>query len=664
MRDNPSRLRPITALIITAILAGCSSQPPQQVIQQPLPTVDTTPRTADQLLVQAERASFPQSAELKITAAEQLLTEQSYRAQNILESIPYDELPSDLQARLSLLRAEIAEHSGQNWEVFHWLDREPVINSTDPGLISRSHILRAKAFNRYGEYLAALDEWLSAMPNLQPEQQEPLYHDFWATLLHTPHERLMSLNAQTRDNNLKGWLELAMIYSPGKALDRQLENLTQWQNHWSDHPARKFLPDNLDSLTAEAVRHPQKIALLLPTSGPLATAGKSVRDGFMAAYYSSNKNSSNKNSSNKNSSNKNSSNKNSSNNNATSSNTGEQSIPEVLFFDTYKADIVQLAEQARDSGAELIVGPLDKSNVIRLKQSPPEGVTILALNYADTGSEDNPTQPAKGPSTDGFYQFGLSTEDEARLAAQRGILDGHRRALIFTSNASWSQRAVESFTNEWKKLEGEVAGISQFDNKTEYSKLAGEALLVNNSQQRARQISRLLRQQIGFEPRRRQDIDMIFMATSPEEARQIKPALAYQYAGNVPAYATSNAYSGQTNRSRDQDLNFLRVPIMPWNAPGKSSSLKQSITGTWPTARGQYGSLFALGADSYNLHPRLQQLRSLSGSRIDGLTGWLSIDDHGRVSRELSWQIFRNGQLTPLPIPVQNTDVLASQSSE
>ena len=640
MRDNPSRFRPITALIITAILAGCSSQPPQRVIQEPLPKVETTPRTADQLLAQAERAAFPESARLKIQAAHKLLSDQPYRAQNVLESIPYDNLSSDLQANLSLVRAEIAEHNGQNWEVFHWLDREPVINSSDSSLVTRSHILRAKAFNRYGEYLAALDEWLPAIPNLHPNQQETFYQDFWTTLLHVPHDRLMALNSQTVDTNLKGWLELAMIYSPGKALDHQLENLSQWRNRWSDHPARQFLPDNLNTLSPEAISHPRKIALLLPTSGPLATAGKSVRDGFMAAYYSAI---------------------------ADHSGSDSQHTPEILFFDTHKADILKLAESARNAGAELIIGPLDKGNVIRLKQSPPEGVTILALNYADTNYVDSNYADISQPDDTGrfgFYQFGLSTEDEAKLAAQRGILDGHRRVLIFKSNASWSQRAVESFMAEWKKLGGEVAGISQFNSQSEYSKLAGEALLVDKSQQRARQISRLLREQIGFEPRRRQDVDMIFMAASPEEARQIKPAIAYQYAGDIPAYATSNAYSGQTSQSRDQDLNFLRVPVMQWYIPGQRSPLKQSITDTWPTARGQYGSLFALGADSYNLHPRLQQLRSLSGSRIVGLTGWLSINEQGRVSRELSWQIFRNGQLRPLPIPVQNTDALATQASK
>lgn len=653
MRDIPSRFKSITALIIATVLAGCSSPPPRQVIQQPLPVVGSRHRTADadQLLAQAELVGPPESVRLTIEAAGKLLIGQTHRARSILENIDYELLPPELQARLSLLRAEIAERNGQNWEVFNWLDREPVINSNNQALITRSHILRAKAFNRYGEYLAALDEWLSALPNIESEQQTELYKEFWNTLLHVPHDRLLTLNNQSSDDTLKGWLELALIYSPGETLDRQLENLSQWQQLRGNHPASQFLPENLDALNPESIRHPQKIALLLPTSGPLATAGRSVRDGFMAAYYLSINESSTK--------------EPSVNDNSLDSNTTQ----EVFFLDTYKADIIELAQQAKDMGAELIVGPLDKSNAVKLKESPPSGVTVLVLNYTDneSGSETQNIEILStntGNTDTGFYQFGLSTEDEARLVAQRGILDGHRRTLIFTSKPSWSQRAVHSFTNEFEELEGEVADIKTFDNKSEYSKLAGEALLVDESQQRARKISSLLRERIGYEPRRRQDVDMIFIATSPEEARQIKPALAYQFAADIPAYATSNAYAGKIDRSRDQDLNFLRLPVMQWYVPGYQSPLKNIITDTWSSAQGQYGGLFALGADSFNLHPKLQQLRSLTGSRVTGLTGWLSIDEQGRIRRELSWQIFRNGRLTPLPIPVQNKDVLATQSTE
>ena len=625
MRDIPSRFRPVSALIVAAILAGCGSQP-QRPIEQPLPVIDVAFKTPDQLLIQAEQTGFPESAQFKIEAAEKLFDDQMGRVKGILESIPYDPLPPSLKARLALMRARIAEREDQNWEVFHWLDREAVITSTNQELLTRSYTLRAKAFNRYGEYLAALDEWLAAIPQLKPEQQAELYPEFWNTLLHVPYPRLEQLSGQTRDRELRGWLELAMLYSPGRALDQQLTNLQSWQQQWASHPARIFLPENLDNLKPGAIQ-PRKIALLLPTSGPLGKAGKAVRDGFMAAYY------------------------------ASAQADSEQAVPEVLFLNTHNNDIVELAQEAKQQEAELIIGPLEKNDVARLQNTPPEDVIILALNYS--GQE-----PGEFTESESFFQFGLSTEDEARVAARRGIIDGHRRAIIFSSNSSWSKRATQSFISEWEALKGEVANVNSFDSSSEYSKLAGEALLVDQSQERARQVSRTLRERIGFEPRRRQDVDMVFMTASPEEARQIKPALAYQFAGNLPTYATSNAYSGRSDRSKDQDLDNLRVPVMPWHIPNHTSPLKDTITATWPSAKGQYGSLFALGADSFSLHPRLQQLHSLTGSRIDGLTGWLSIDQQGRVSRELSWQIFRNGRLTPLPIPVQEKDVLATQSAK
>ena len=57
-----------------------------------------------------------------------------------------------------------------------------------------------------------------------------------------------------------------------------------------------------------------------------------------------------------------------------------------------------------------------------------------------------------------------------------------------------------------------------------------------------------------------------------------------------------------------------------------------------------------MGADAFRLYPRLQQLQTLQGSQISGLTGSLSISQHGKVKRELTWQLFRNGRLVPLPV--------------
>lgn len=624
MSQNLSKRTLMTTLLIGAVLTGCSLQP-SKVAELTSPSQEMAREGADQLLERAKRSSFPESARLKIQAARQLTDDQLARARTILDSLNYGELPETLRAEMAVARARIAERAGQNREIFLWLDRAAVINSSNTQLLDQSHILKARAYNRFREFVAALDEW-SMLSNISELDQQPENRDaFWETLLNAPEERLIILNSQTDSKVMKGWLQLALVYRSDKSLNQQLADLSNWRSHWPDHPAKVYLPKDISALQIAGTEQPDKIALLLPVSGPLASAGRAIRDGFLAAYHQ---------------------------------NLSDETLPEVTIMDTHNKNVVELANEAKNEGAKLIIGPLNKTNVSLLKEKTPGDVTILALNsLEDSGSHF--TQ--KGS----FFEYGLSIEDEGRAVARRGILDGHRRVLILRPETSWGDRATNSFMAEWTKHGGEVAGITKFNSKTEFSQLAGRALLVEESQKRAKELSSVLGEKLGFTPRRRHDIDMIYMPSNPQEARQLKPALSYQFAGKLPVYATSSAYSGRVDPSRDQDLNNLRIPVMNWYLPGQKSSLESNIRATWSSSRGQYGSLYAMGADAFKLYPRLQQLASLPGSRLEGLTGQLSINSSHHVERELSWQIFRDGRLKPLPNPVQKkTDVLAIKASQ
>ena len=600
-----SQKLPILAVTaLSVMIVGCSSQP----------TTSTSARSVEQILAEAANSSYPRRAELTLSATNTLLETDPKRAKGFLNNLPYEELPQELQARIAMQQARIAEKSGQNWEVFQWLDREPVISSKTPELLARAHILRAQTYSRFGEHLAALDEWLTGLPMLYRNERTPYEDSFWQSLLHAPASRLKELQTQTRSSDMKGWLALALIYQPGTPLDEQIASLRSWQTEWRGHPASAYLPENFAALQGSAMQRPEKVAVLLPLNGQLARAGQSVRDGMVAAYYDAS--------------------------------TKDESVPELTFYDTSGKDINQLAHQAIDQGAELIIGPLTKGNVKRLESDATAKVPVLALNYIDEES-DSTASVTYRPH---FYQFGLSAEDEARMAAHRGWTDGHRRAVVIVPETEWGKKISHTFIESWLELGGEVANATEFPAKTEFSSLAGKILQTDQSQARARQLSRQLGQSVGFQPRRRQDVDMVFVGANPTEARQIKPALAYQFAGSVPVYATSSAYSGTVNRNRDQDMNGMRLPVMPWLVPGTQHPIEEKIINTWPQARGQYGTLYALGADAFRLYPRLQQLQTLQGSQVSGLTGSLSISPQGKVQRELTWQLFRNGRLVPLPV--------------
>ena len=77
----------------------------------------------------------------------------------------------------------------------------------------------------------------------------------------------------------------------------------------------------------------------------------------------------------------------------------------------------------------------------------------------------------------------------------------------------------------------------------------------------------------------------MFLAATPQQARQIKPTLAFQYAGDLPVYATSHLYTGTNNPTQDQDLNGIRFCETPWLLnPSDPTRQQVAAHGPRPTA--------------------------------------------------------------------------------
>ena len=165
---------------------------------------------------------------------------------------------------------------------------------------------------------------------------------------------------------------------------------------------------------------------------------------------------------------------------------------------------------------------------------------------------------------------------------------------------------------------------------------------------RARRLRNTLGTAIAAQPSRRQDVDFIFLAATPQQAQQIKPTLAFQYAGDVPVYATSHLFTGNHSQAQYLDLNGIRFCETPWLLDAHAP-LRQEVSNQWPQAGGSLGRLYAMGVDAYRLAPRLGQLKALPDSRIDGLSGSLSLNATQRIERQLPWAEFRGGQVQRLP---------------
>jgi outer membrane PBP1 activator LpoA protein len=231
--------------------------------------------------------------------------------------------------------------------------------------------------------------------------------------------------------------------------------------------------------------------------------------------------------------------------------------------------------------------------------------------------------------------------------ARKAWDDGMRRAVALVPRGDWGDRVLAAFSRDWQARGGTLIAAEHVDQPVELAQQIADLLQLRQSEGRAKRLQGVLDSNVDTQPSRRQDIDFIFLASTPQQARQIKPTLAFQYAGDLPVYATSNLYTGQNNPAQDQDLNGIRFCETPWLLQ-TGNPLRQQVVAQWPQAASSLGRLYAMGADAYRLAPRLPELKALPSMQLDGFTGNLSLAPNQRIQRQLPWAEFRNGQAQPL----------------
>ena len=126
----------------------------------------------------------------------------------------------------------------------------------------------------------------------------------------------------------------------------------------------------------------------------------------------------------------------------------------------------------------------------------------------------------------------------------------------------------------------------------------------------------------------------------PMVARQIKPALDFLYASDVPVVATSHIYNGTAQASLDRDLSSVEFSAMPWTLPGQLAKPLQ------PDQRlhTAYRHLYAVGYDAFLLHRNLKALESETALPLFGATGLLSLSN-GVIERQQKWATFQRGKV-------------------
>lgn len=407
------------------------------------------------------------------------------------------------------------------------------------------------------------------------------------------------------DDTVAAWLALGRAArEAGGNLFRMRASLLEWREGHADHPAAALV----DTLLAEyrsMTEYPARIALLLPASGRQAAAASAVQDGFIAAYLAQE---------------------------------GDDPRPVISVYDTAALGAIPAYAQAAQAGADFIVGPLLKAELAEIAAADLPAVPTLALNWF----EDGMSPPAY------MFQYALAPEQEAAAAARRAALDGHRRALVLARATPQGRRMAESFMQAFAETGGEVLDWRTYNPRAnDFSTEITSMLLLDESSQRRRALERLLGYGLEYEPRRRQDAGLVFLAARAPEARLIRPQLRFHYASALPVYATSSVYD--PTREDHADLEGILFADMPWRVGAEGMEFMRGFSAFGPGALQRNGRLYAFGADAYRLVPLLHNRSESLSSGVEGLTGVLRLGADGRVQREPAWGRFQRGRVRHAP---------------
>jgi hypothetical protein len=591
--------------VLFAVLAGCATD------------TSNTPRTTDtrvnrpaqqtnsvfELIRAAELAAPDEANVLRLRAAELAISMGNIQqAKNIVPTLTLPVSPG-LGKRHALLMAQIALQEGDGLTALDWL-RKPAINNanlTQPEQIMLGE-MRANAYSAARSYLAAARERIFLNPLLKDSNRLQNQEQIFSALLELPAETLTEQANKAITSDLRGWLSLAaMTRQHQNSPMQQLQALGQWRQVWSGHPAAENLPARLQTLSTVVENQARSIALFLPLNGELAPFGRAIRDAIIASRFQLGRD------------------------------------VDIQVYDSSSEDIFALINQAVAAGAELGIGPLDREQVTRLAQVAELPLPILALNRTlDTSSNPN------------LYQFGLAPEDEMIQVAEQVFREGKRNALIIYPDNAWGERNVAAFRNRWLALGGNIVNSSAFSDQKDYSTMVKSLLDVDLSEDRAGNLRRIIGQNFEFTPRRRQDIDFVFLLASQEEARGINPTLAFYYAEDIPVYSTSHVYAYSDSKIESIDLNGIRFCDIPWKL-GRADHTQAELQSLWPAARSTLAPFYALGVDAFQLYPRLEQMKRLPGESLYGETGILRLDARNILNRTLAWAQFSDGEVIPAP---------------
>jgi outer membrane PBP1 activator LpoA protein len=641
-------------VLFISFLVSCSQQTNlQKQEQKNLPeSAKQTIYDANLLLNTAEKTVGAERHKLLIQAAYILIKNKQFtQADEILSEIESDSLNTNWKAIYFTQRAELLLQQQQSTRSIKLLN-----DNITPGLLNIegqilfSQVL-AKSLFQSSQYINSIKERIFINPILLPDEKESNNQLIWDSISLLSIDELEVASQKETDENLLGWIKLSYISKAYQYdLEIQNEKLDEWLANNVDHDANEFLPETLKQIKKALKNRPENLAILLPESGPFAKSSNAIKRGILNNYYRA-------------------LNSNSFTPIIKFYNTSDESL-ELLAnsspidsSESFKAvanddEITETPEQkeinkqqikltknnqgfltiyakAINDGADLIIGPINKNYIDLLKTEDIKTIPTLTLNYSGKNNQN---------SNNEIFQFGLAPEDEVNFITKQAQLREYKNAAILAPEGTWGERLKQAFRSAWETRGGEIVTEAEYQNTRELTKVIEVMLNIDKSEQRFKRLYWYSGGEALFYSRRREDIDFIFLISSPDMGRQIMPTFVFHNAENIPVFSSSSVYSGEYN-IKDKDLDGLIFSDLP-----AIINNNKVMTEAWNQQDPRYKRLIAMGMDAYDLSVRLNILKSSENNEMHGKTGTLHMLNDQRIIRDPTLAKFYGSKAKPIPI--------------
>ena len=584
-----------------------SCTPVQNTINTTTSEVYVSASQDDVLLKSIEEETLESEQEIK--TSQQLLETalkfaqggSSLQSKNFLKRINPEELNDVSFLNYSLLESKVSNSEDELNVAFQKLESNRILsiekNLNDEALIDLYKEKSAIALT-LGELKTSI-QYDVKLHNLisSKEIKSKLHNETLAKLISQPYKKLQHCK-NNADLIVGAWCDLGLeIRDTQLNFQTRADAYQNWRERYPDHSAAKFAV--IPSYVHDAQTEKRQIALLLPLEGEYLSPSKNFIEGFLNGYFNSLK-------------------------------TNEDNRQTIKIFNSSEDGILNSYQDAMKLNPQIIIGGFRQSEAKDLLSLETYEIPTIILNDFDQ---------LNYPERENLFFFSNSQGDEISHIISDMWYRGIQSVIVITPDHLWGLQASEAFQSGWVARGGIILDTVIFNQDTrDFTDLLKRPLHIDTSEKRGLFLKRFVNSKLDLSSRRRNDIDGIVLFAYSDKARQIKPALNYLFANDIPVYSSSRIYNDVEEPNLYRDLDDIKFAGMPWSLEG---SLQQELN-IDETLHPEYRQLYTRGFDSFLLSQNLREPSFAQNIPLLGATGVLRLKNN-MVTKDPYWYQFKNG---------------------